>query len=159
MSWTPANSTGTRDAHPSRIRILSEHRESTDLFRSCREGFDLAGKDSSPRSGPLFSRRSTPLGPFFSTFAQPFACRTWRCEGHSLKRKWAHSAQFWCNLSPLDATLPSPLLCVANKELALYLSPLHATLTKNTGGPILTSLPPYFRTSLPTASAHPLPGA
>src|SRR5467141_4141704 len=29
MSWTPANSFGTRAAHPSRIRVLSEHREST----------------------------------------------------------------------------------------------------------------------------------
>jgi len=30
MSWTPANSFGTHAAHPSRIRVLSEHRESTD---------------------------------------------------------------------------------------------------------------------------------
>jgi hypothetical protein len=50
------------------------------------------------------------------------------------QRKCPNSAQFWCNLSPLDATLLSLLLCVANKELAQYLSPLNATLTKNTGG-------------------------
>src|SRR5260370_15036784 len=53
---------------------------------------------------------------------------------HSRKRKWAFSAQFWCNLSPLDATLLGLLLCVANKELAEDVSPLHATLTKNIGG-------------------------
>src|SRR6266478_6129031 len=29
MSWTPANSLRPRAAHPSRIRVLSEHREST----------------------------------------------------------------------------------------------------------------------------------
>src|SRR5260370_27857032 len=50
------------------------------------------------------------------------------------QRKCPNSAQFWCNLSPLDSTLLSPLLTVANKELAQYLSPLNATLTKNTGG-------------------------
>src|ERR1700690_4418711 len=43
------------------------------------------------------------------------------------------NAQFWINLSPLNATLLSPLLCVANKDLTRYLSPLDATLTKNTG--------------------------
>jgi hypothetical protein len=42
-------------------------------------------------------------------------------------------AQFLCNLSPLDATLLSHLLCVANKELAQYLSLLDATLTKTQG--------------------------
>src|SRR6266481_2710284 len=30
MSWTPANSIDPRAAHPSRFRVLSEHRESTD---------------------------------------------------------------------------------------------------------------------------------
>ena len=70
-----------------------------------------------------------------------------------------HSAQFWCNLSPLDATLLSSLLCVANKELAQYLSLLDATFTKNIGGwagrrhsralsSIPTSLPRYLVTSL-----------
>ena len=38
-------------------------------------------------------------------------------------------AQFWCDISPLDATLLGPLVCVANKGLAQYLSPLDATLT------------------------------
>jgi hypothetical protein len=34
------------------------------------------------------------------------------------QRKCPNSAQFWCNLSPLDATLLNPLICVANKGLA-----------------------------------------
>src|SRR6266849_210123 len=34
MSWTPATSIGPRAAHPSRMRILSKHRESTGLSRS-----------------------------------------------------------------------------------------------------------------------------
>src|SRR6266699_481510 len=61
------------------------------------------------------------------------------------------SAQFWCNISPLDATLPSLLVCVANKGLAQYLSPLDATLTKNigVGGALLCrprpQVPPLLR--------------
>src|SRR5216684_4264980 len=43
-------------------------------------------------------------------------------------------APFWCNVSPLDATLMGPLYVLQNKELAQYLSPLDATLTKNIGG-------------------------
>src|SRR5258708_26543252 len=45
-----------------------------------------------------------------------------------------NSAQFRCNLTPLDATLVSSLLCIANKGLTQYLTPLDATLTRNTGG-------------------------
>src|SRR5216683_632445 len=133
MSWTPATSIGPRAAYPSRMRILSAHRESTDLFRSYREGFDLVGKDPSPGYIRLFTCRSTPR-PFFSTFAHRLSKDRADARAHSRKRRWAFSAQFWCNLSSLDATLLSPLLCVANKELAEHLSPLHATLTKNIGG-------------------------
>src|SRR5260370_42552401 len=62
---------------------------------------------------------------------------------------FARFTQFWCNLSPLDATLLSPLLSVANKELAQYLSPLNATLTKNMGGGAPRFMPfPYLLTSL-----------
>src|SRR5258708_16538516 len=53
---------------------------------------------------------------------------------HSAPQNAPKTASFLCNLSPLDATLLSSLLCVANKELAQYLSLLDATLTKNTGG-------------------------
>jgi hypothetical protein len=128
MSWTPANSIGTRAAHPSRIRVLSENRESTDPSHSHRKG-----PVSSPRSVRLFSRHSTPLSPFFSTFAHRLRAERGDARAHSRKWKWTYSAQFWCNLSPLDAILLRPLLCVANKELAQYLSPLDATLTKNIG--------------------------
>src|SRR5260370_38104918 len=111
MSWTPATSVGPCAAHPSRIRVLSEHRESTDLCRSHLEGSDHVGKDSS-RFAHLFSCRSTP---FFSTFAHPLRAERGDARAHSRKRKWAHSEQFWCNLSPLDATLLNPPVYVPSK--------------------------------------------
>jgi hypothetical protein len=42
-------------------------------------------------------------------------------------------AQFWCNVTPLDATLTRPPVSVDSKPLTENLSPLDATLTKNTG--------------------------
>ena len=54
----------------------------------------------------------------------PRLCPTYPSQQH---------AQFLCNISPLVATLPGSLVCVANKGLAQYLSPLDATLTKNIG--------------------------
>ena len=41
-----------------------------------------------------------------------------------------------------DAILLSPLLCVANKELAQYLSPLNAILAKNIGGGVVMANQP-----------------
>ncbi len=41
--------------------------------------------------------------------------------------------QFWCNVSPLAATLIVPPVSVANKRLTAWLNPLDATLTKNRG--------------------------
>jgi hypothetical protein len=151
MSWTPATSTGPRAAHPSRIRVLSEHRESTDPSQSHRKD-----TDPSRRSVHLFSRRSTPLNPFFGTFPHRLGKED-RGDGRAHSRQWkcAYSAQSWCNVSPLDATLLSPLLCVANKGLARYLSTVDATLTKNRGwgqsGTIFhvavhSTPPPIFRT-------------
>jgi len=130
---------GSRAAHPSKMRVLTEHRESTYASQSYREGSDLLGKDSSRGSVRLFSRPRIPLSPFFSAFAHRLRADCEDARAHSRKRKWAYSAQFWCNLSPLDATLLGPLVCVANKEVAQYLSPVDATLTKNRGGPILLS--------------------
>ncbi len=153
MSWTPANSIGPRAAHPSRLRILSKHRESTDVSRSHLQASDPVGKDS-PRFAHLFSCRSTPLSPFFGTFGHPLSKDRPDARAHSRKRKWAFSAQFLCNLSPLDATLLRPLLCVANKELVRYLSPVDATLTKNTGGLLLALILNPLRSSLVTH--HPL---
>jgi hypothetical protein len=57
-------------------------------------------------------------------------------------------AQSWDNLSLLDATLPSLLLCVAIKGLAQFLNPLNATFTKNTGVGAPVCVFPYFLTSL-----------
>src|SRR5712664_4465630 len=133
MSWMPAASIRTRAAHTSRMPVPSEHCESADLSRSYRAGSGLVGEDSSPGFVGLFSRRKLPLSPFSSTFAHRLGAHRAHSEHagvHSRKRKWACFAQFWCNLSPLDATLLSPLPCVASKGLAWHLSSLDATLTK-----------------------------
>src|SRR6266851_8736331 len=151
MSWTPATSMGTRAAYPSRMRILSEHRESTDLCRSYRVGSGLVGEDSSPGPVRRFSRRKIPLSPVSSNFAHRLGAHRADARAHSRKRKGACFAQFWCNLTPLDATLLSHLVCVASKGLAQDLSSLDATLTKNIGGwgsQTSQSLLPYLVTSL-----------
>ena len=150
MSWTPAASIRTRAAHTSRMPVPSEQREWTDLSRSYRVGSDSVGEDSSPGSFRLFSRRKIPLRLSCSNFAHRLGVHSAEARAHSRKRKWAYFAQFWCNPSPLDATLLSPLLCVASKGFAWYLSSLDATLTKNIGGwgsQPSQSLLPYFLTS------------
>jgi hypothetical protein len=134
MSWMPAASIRTRAAHTLRKPVPSEHRESTDLSRSSRAGSDFVGEGSSPGSVRLFFRLKIPLSPFSSNFAHGLGAHRADAKADSSKRKWPNFAQFWCNLSPLDATLLNPLLSVANKGLAQYLSSLDATLTKNTGG-------------------------
>jgi hypothetical protein len=133
MIWTPATSLSPRAAHPSRVRIPSEHRESTHLFRSYREGFDLAGKDPSPKSVRFFTCHSTLPSSFFSAFGHRLSKN--QADATAITRKWESpdSSQFWCTVSSLDATLVNPLLSVANKELTQFLSLLDATLTKNTG--------------------------
>jgi len=113
MNWTPVTSIRTRAAHPSTIRVPAtsavcgsrpgrEHRESADLSRSYRVGSYLVGEESSPGSVRLFSRRKIPLSPFSSNFAPRFRKRRKDCGDagvHSRMRKWAYSAQFWCNIS------------------------------------------------------------
>ena len=149
----PAASIRTRAAHTSRMPVPSEHREWTDLCRSYRVRSDFVGEESSPGSVRLSSRRKIPLSPFSSNFAHRLGVHSADARSHSRKRKWAYFAQFWCNPSPLNATLLSPLLCVAFKGLAQDLSSLDATLTKNIGGvgesdvTILTSLSRYLLTS------------
>src|SRR5229473_1269653 len=150
MSWMPAVSIRTRAAHTPRMPVTSEHRESTDLSRSYRAGSDFVGEESSPGSVRLSSRRKIPLSPLSRNFAHRLGVHSADARAHSRKRKWAYFAQFWCNPSPLDATLLSPLLCVASKGFAWYLSSLDATLTKNIGGwgsQPSQSLLPYFLTS------------
>src|SRR5260370_29784125 len=93
MSWTPATSIGMRAAHPSRIRVLSEHREWTGLCRSHPEASDPVGKDS-PRFAYFFSCRSTPLTPFFTVFAHPLRPDRGDARTHSRKWKWA----FFCTI-------------------------------------------------------------
>ena len=157
MNWTPVISSGPRAAHTSRRPVQGEHRESTDLSRSYRVGSDLVGQDSPPGSVYPFSRRKISLSPLSSNFAHRLRKDRVDARAHYSEWKWAYSAQFWCNLSPLDATLLSPLLCVANKELAQHLSLLDATFTKDIGdggrrhsralSSIPTSLPRYLLTS------------
>ncbi len=99
MNWTSATSIGPRPAHPSRMRVLSEHCESTDLSRSPLEGSDLLGKNSSPRPGDLFSSYTIPLSLYFSEFAHRLRADRRHAGVHFLKRKPAYSAQFLCNVS------------------------------------------------------------
>src|SRR5467141_3533934 len=106
MSWTPATSNGNRALHPSGIGVLSEHRESTGLCRSHPEASDPVERGS-PQFAYLFSCRSTPLTPFFTVFAHRLRAERGDARAHSRERKWAHSPQFWCNVSLLDATLLS----------------------------------------------------
>jgi hypothetical protein len=111
MNWTPVTSIRARAAHPSTIRVRAtsgvcgsrpgrEHRESADLSRSYRVGSYLVGEHSSPGSVRLFSRRKVPLSPFSSNFAHRFRRDRGDASVHSRLRKWAYSAQFWCNISP-----------------------------------------------------------
>ncbi len=114
MNWTPVTSIRTRAAHPSTTRVRAtsgvcgsrpgrEHRESTDLSQSYRVGSYLVGEDSFPGSVRLFSRRKIPLRPFSSNFAHRFRKHRKDCGDagvDSHMRKWAYSAQFWCNVSP-----------------------------------------------------------
>src|SRR6266849_517379 len=51
----------------------------------------------------------------------------------SPKTEAAFCAPFWCSASPLDATLPGTLVCVASKGVRGIVSSLDATLTKNRG--------------------------
>src|SRR6266481_3226201 len=150
MSWTPATSIEPRAAHLSRMRILSKHRESTGLSRSHLEGSDPVGKDS-PRFAHLFSCRSTP---FFSTFAHRLRAERGDARAHSRKRKWALSAQFWCNLSPLDATLLENRGWGTHPNIRMKMPILgergeSKNLSANGGKGFLISLFPYLLTSLP----------
>src|SRR5258708_16015154 len=108
-----------------------EPRESTHLPRSYRVGSDSVGEDSSPGSVHPFSRRKISLSPLSSNFTHRLRKDRVDARAHYSEWKWAYSAQFWCNLSPLDATLLTPLLCLANKQLAQHLTLLHATFPNN----------------------------
>jgi len=100
MNWTSATSIGPRPAHPSRMRVLSKHCESTDLSRSPLEGSDLLGKNSSPRPGHLFSSYTIPLSLYCSEFAHCLRADRGHAGVHFLNRKPAYSAQFLCSISP-----------------------------------------------------------
>ncbi len=85
-----------------------------------------------PRLPPATLLESTLTGTlqvFILNSLKPLRINTY--ENHAAK---AHFAQFWRKVSPLNATLPGSRVCVANKGLAQYLSPLDATLMKNIGG-------------------------
>src|SRR5258708_29892753 len=79
-------------------------------------------------NSPCRTVNSVVLYLLYKSLAAPFASAA-----ALIQHKCPQIAQFLCNLSLLDATLLDSLLCVANKELAQYLSVLDATLTKNPG--------------------------
>jgi hypothetical protein len=87
-----------------------------------------------PIPQPHFSSNSLPL----NLFADPHPLTP----VHSIfykkgggRKGWRDQvfAQFWCNLSLLDATLMEVSASVDSKPLTWTLSPLNATLTKNMG--------------------------
>ncbi len=103
--------------------------------RALYSSFSFSPKPNLDR--PACARNSFPLNSFADPHPlTPVASIFYKKGGGVTTSRVAgpHSARFWCTLNPLDATLLSPLVCVANKGLAQYLSPLNATLTKNTGG-------------------------
>src|ERR1700737_5142597 len=65
---------------------------------------------------------ATPIGPPSGLFAG------------STPTKAAHSAQFWCSASPLDATLPGTLVCAANKGLRKKCKSFKCNTYKKQGG-------------------------
>jgi hypothetical protein len=147
MNWTPVTSFGPRAAHALRMPVLMKHPESTDLSPSYPEDSDLAEKDSSRESVRLLSCPWTPLSPFFSILAHHLRKDRRDAGAHSRRWKRAYSAQFWCNINPLAATLMDLPASVANKRLTSRLNPLDATFTKIRGVGVrisLASLHRYF---------------
>ena len=159
MSWTPATPTGPRAAHPSRIRVRAtngvcesrpgrEHRESTDLFRSFCEGFDLGGKEPSPRRPSLYLPLQSSES-FLQHLCAPFACRTWRCESPFPQVEmrpfctiFVQSKSFRCNTSE------PPPMCCKQRTCAKHKSRRCNAYKKQGVGAY-----PYFLASTP-----PLPG-
>src|SRR6267154_838630 len=139
MNWTSATSIGPRPAHPSRMRVLSKHCESTDLSRSPLEGSDLLGKNSSPRPGDLFSSYTIPLSLYFCEFAHRLRADRGHAGVHFLKflkRKPAYSAQFLCRINPFRINTCKS----ASKQTTL--SPFRMNTYEKTprgGGLLLTS--------------------
>ncbi len=134
MSWTPATSMGSRAAHASKMRVLTEHRESTYASQSYREGSDLLGKDSSRGSVRLFSRRKIPLSPFSSNFAHRLRKDRGDAGVHSRKRKSAlfctilvQSKSFRCNTSE------APPMCCKQRTCAISKSFKCNTYKKHRG--------------------------
>ncbi len=157
MSWTSATSIRPRAAHPSRMPILSKHRESTDLFRSYPEASDPVGKDS-PRFVHLFTCRSTPLSAFYSTFAHRLRADRGDARVHSRGRKRAlfctilvQCKSFRCNTSE------PPPMCCKQRTCAISKSRRCNTCKKHRGpgGVLIFALIPNpLRSSLVT---HHLP--
>jgi hypothetical protein len=78
------------------------------------------------------SRR--PLSRFFYFYPFQLLARDGHNRSDPAAKDHPRFAQFWCNITPLDATLLDFLVCVANKGLTEALTLLVATLTQNTGG-------------------------
>jgi len=144
MSWTPANSIGPCAERPHRMRGRAtngicesrpgqEHRQSTALSRSQPQGCSLVGKGS-PRFSHPFSCQPTPLSSCLNASVPRLRAHRGEATADFCSQKWANSAQFWCNVSPLDATLVNPLVCVANKELAQITKSFRCNIYKKQTG-------------------------
>ncbi len=147
MSWTPATSIGPRAAHPSTIRILSVHRDSTDLFRS------LSGRLRPCWKGPFSEIRPSLYLPLDSSklfsqhFRAPFACRTWRCGNPFPQAEMGifctilvQCKSFRCNTSG------PPRMCCKQRTCAIPKSRRCNTYKKQgVGGHFLTSSSPSPR--------------
>jgi len=140
MNWhqpprlAPVSERRTVFVGPDAVESITSRPACPDLIRKAPPARTFSGtlsQNDSPRLGHPFSCCSTLLSPFLITFAHHLRADRGRPRTHSRKPKCAYPAQFWCNASSLDATLLGPLVCVANKGFAQYLSPVDATLTKN----------------------------
>ncbi len=121
MSRTLATSIPRRASGVDRPAPISSKR-----FRAC-------WKEPSPIRPSLFLPHHFPES-LLQHLRAPFARSSRRCESPFRQVEMPYSPQFRCNVSPLDATLASPLVCVANKRLTARVNHLDATLTKNRGG-------------------------
>src|SRR5258708_38594422 len=112
MRCTPANSIAPPAAHPLRIGVLSEHRESTDLFRSLSASFRPCREGLPPIRPSIFLPLDSSQS-FLQHFRAPFEQRSARCESPFPQAKMGifctilvQSKSFGCNTSE-----PPPKWC------------------------------------------------
>jgi len=160
MSWTPANSFGTRAAHPSRIRVLSEHRESTypSQVVTCRPHF----APISPLAATLMDLPASVAGKRLTAWLSPLDATLTRNWGRGQSGTFFHITAH-LTPPPIFRTLfpvahpASPLLAALTRTPGVWGSiptrqVLLGTFQPSTSIPI--SLPRYFHSS---SSEPPIP--